>query len=262
MDFGTQDVWRWNVDPVWHHFSWMLQEAALATTVKGTFARYHHVSACLYFGIGAIEAFLNKKMRQRFTGIKTEDEIHEMLRSPQATLMKKVKEWPSILCGVEIEIPAGIVSALDDFRKLRGEITHQKRHDHSLFADLDATQPENLVEAVNSFQVTILEHLKEVFPYWLLGWNYIGINNDPEAPCLINNQQLRYSLRALGEDVPAADYEAALTWEAENMSTLAGFRRLKNILDAKTIDIEPFSATYPNRPRLTRNWWDQSLRRG
>lgn len=69
------DVWRWNVDSVWHHFSWMCQASYLAGKSTNTFDRYHHASACLYFGIGAIEAFLNKKIRERFAGAKSEEDL-------------------------------------------------------------------------------------------------------------------------------------------------------------------------------------------
>lgn len=258
---SDNSVWRWNVDPVWHHFSWMCQEAALSQTAIGTFNMYRHVSACLYFGVGAIEAFLNQQMRKRFAGVKTEAEIHDMLRKPR--LMDKLTEWPSVLCGVEIVVPEYLVSAINDFRQLRGEVTHQKKHDHSLFTELDTAQPHRLVSAVSQYQVLILEHLKQVFPYWLLGWNYIGINNDPNTPCLINNQQFRYSLRALGEHhVPAADYYAAGQWEIANMTTLDGYTRLKTLLDAKPVDIEPHNPSFPTAPRLTRNWWNPPSRRG
>jgi hypothetical protein len=239
----------------------MCQEAALSQTATGTFKIYHHVSASLYFGIGAIEAFLNRQMRKRFDGVKTEAEIHDILRKPR--LMDKITLWPSILCGIKIEVPKDLVSAINDFRELRGEVTHQKRHDHSLFAELDATKPQALIDAVSQYQVMILEHLEQAFPYWLLGWNYIGINDDPNSPCLINNQQFRYSLRALGEHhVPAADYDAAVKWEMANMTSLEGYRKLKGILDAKAIDIEPHNTRFPTAPRLTRNWWNASSRRG
>ena len=238
----------------------MCQEAGLSKTAIGTFARYHHVSACLYFGIGSIEAFLNQQMRKRFVGVKAEAEIHELLRKPR--LMDKVTMWPSVLCGTQIDIPPEIVSGLNDFRELRGEVTHQKRHDHSLFADLDATQPEILVDAVRHYQVVILEHLKEAFPYWLLGWNYIGMNSDSEALSLLNNQQFRYSLCALGEKVPAADYYAANEWQRQHMTSLSGFLQLKATLDGKAVDIEPFDSRFPSKPRLTRCWWDAPTRRG
>ena len=236
----------------------MCQEAYLAGKATNTFDRYHHASACLYFGVGAIEAFLNKKIRERFAGAKSEEDLLKMLRV--TALMKKVNEWPSVLCGVQISVPSELVAALDDFRLLRGEVTHQKRRDHSLFSDLDVTKPQVLVDAVSRYQIVILEHLKQTFPYWLLGWNYVGLNNDPEAPCLLNNQQFRYSLCALGEKVPATDYDAATEWECTHMTSWSGFLQLKATLDGKSVDIEPLNSRLPMKPRLTRIWWDPSLR--
>lgn len=237
----------------------MYEEAHLTNEARDSFVRYHHASACLYFGIGALEAFLNKQIRQRFKKAKSEEELLKMIK--KTSLMKKVSQWPSICCSSDISISSTLIEAIEDYYELRGEVTHQKRRDHSIFKELDAVQPFEFLDALATYLVNIYEQLEQPFPYWLLGWNYVGMNNNPRAVCLSTNQQFMHSLYYLGEKVPAYQYEEANKWERSNMTTLEGFKDLKILLDRKNVDIEPVDPRLPTRPRLCKNWWARSDRK-
>jgi hypothetical protein len=256
MDRG-EGIWRWNVNPTWNHFSSMCQEGFLAEHASNSFEKYHHLSSCLYFGIGAIEAFLNEQMRLKLSKGEDERQILKKLRS--TGLADKVNTWPAELCDTEVDISPEVQQILEDYNELRGEVTHPKRRDHSVFAELDEARPGDLVRAVSYYQVAIYERRKNSFPYWLLGWNYVGMNNDPTFPCLLNNQQFRHSLCCLGYKVPAWEYHQANAWEQENMTTRKGFNDLKALLDSNTLEIEPREPRFPIRPRLCKRWWDKEL---
>jgi hypothetical protein len=59
---SSQEVWRWNVDPVWDNYSSMYLESALSLSATNTFEKYHHLRSSLLFGMASIEAFLNQEM--------------------------------------------------------------------------------------------------------------------------------------------------------------------------------------------------------
>jgi hypothetical protein len=48
----------WAVDPCWQNFSSLYREAVTAHEAKTGMERSHHLTASLYFGIAALEAFL------------------------------------------------------------------------------------------------------------------------------------------------------------------------------------------------------------
>jgi hypothetical protein len=70
----------WAVDPPWQNFSSLFREAITARDAKTGMERSHHLTASLYFGIAALEAFLNKKMRDRLKGTMSEEGIFDTLR--------------------------------------------------------------------------------------------------------------------------------------------------------------------------------------
>ena len=67
-------------NPLWLNFSSMFREAITAAEVGTGMEKSHHLTASLYFGIAALEAFLNQKMRAKLTPIETEQEIFDRLR--------------------------------------------------------------------------------------------------------------------------------------------------------------------------------------
>jgi hypothetical protein len=252
----AEGVWRWNVDDVWQSFSSMYQEMSFANDATNDIARYHHMSACLLFGGCAIESFSNANMRMYLRKSKEpENKILQRLR--YTALREKIESWPAEICGVTIE--KRDIEVLFAFLDLRNEVTHRKRMDHSLYRELDEATPVNFVEAAQRAFVSFYEGQGSSFPYWLLGWNFVGMNGDHTHPCLINNQQFQHALNHMGFKVPAWEYYAALEWEEQNMKGIEAFLRLKQDYYAKAPGIEPKSERFPMAPRLCKRWWDRKL---
>ena len=182
-NINSESVWRWNVDDVWQSYSSMYQEMFLAGEAPNDITRYHHLTACLLFGGCAVESFLNANMRAFLTQ-KEEIEKKILNKLRYTPLRKKMEKWPSDICSVPIE--AMDIEAISVFLDLRNEVTHRKRKDHSLYKELDEATPENFVEAVQGAFVAVYSGLDNSFPYWLLGWNFVGMSGDETHPCLIS----------------------------------------------------------------------------
>lgn len=250
------EVWRWNVDDVWQSYSSMFQEASLTHQSRNEIERYHHLSAALLFGGCAVESFLNAKMRAYCKGDGVdEDQVLKRLR--YTALREKLKKWPSKFCGTAI--PEVDINGIVDFLDLRNEVTHRKRKDHSLYKELDETNVHIFVQALQRAMVTVYSGLQESFPYWLLGWNYVGMNGDETHPCLLSNQQFKHSLTRFGFNVPAWEYHAANEWERAYMSNMEGFAVLQAQVYSRCPDIEPRSEQFPQIPRLCKRWWDRAV---
>lgn len=250
------EVWRWNVDDVWQSYSSMFQEASLTHQSMNEIERYHHLSASLLFGGCAVEAFLNAKMRAYFKReCVAEDQVLKRLR--YTALREKLEKWPSEFCGTAI--PESDVNCIVDFLDLRNEVTHRKRKDHSLYKELDEANIHIFVQALQRAMVTVYARGGESFPYWLLGWNYVGMNGDETHPCLLNNQQFKHSLNHFGFTVPAWEHHAANEWERAHMTSLEGFVALQAQVYSRCPDIEPRSERFPQIPRLCKRWWDRKV---
>jgi hypothetical protein len=252
----SDGVWRWNVDDVWQSFSSMFQEMSFANQATNDITRYHHLSACLLFGGCAVESFTNASMRKYLKASEvSENKILKRLR--YTALREKIELWPAEACGITLE--KHDVDVLLDFLDLRNEVTHRKRLDHSLYKELDETTPAQFVAAVQKAFVLLYQGQRVSFPYWLLGWNFVGMNGDDTHPCLINNQQFQHALNHMGFRVPAYEYGAANAWQEQNMKGMDAFLRLKESYYAKAPDIEPKSEQFPMAPRLCKRWWDKQL---
>lgn len=250
--------WRWNVNPTWHHFSSMCQEAYYVRHAPNEFMKYHHLRSCLYFAIGSFESFLNERMREKLEkeGM-PEKKIYNKLRWENGGLRAKRTKWPSAICGKEITFPENFEDIFTYYNELRGEVTHPKRKDHSIYKELDNANVDTLIDTISKAFVTIYSGLGEPFPYWLLGWNYVGLNGDLSHPVLRNNQNgFLFSLQWMGYDVPAGDHYRAIAWEKRFMTTIEGYLKLKSWLELYQDDIEPYVERFPYRPRLTSKWWD------
>jgi hypothetical protein len=254
-----EEVWRWNVDDVWQTFSSTYQEKEFALAASNTVSRYHHLSAALLFGGCLVESFLNKELRAK---LETEgvEEKNIFRRLRQTSLHEKMEKWPTEL--YQITLPINDIEVIGQFLDLQNEVKHRKRRDHSLYSKLDEADPSIFVQAVQRILVVVYEGANKCFPYWLLGWNYVGMNGDETYPYLINNQQFRYSLNAMGFMVPAADYYAANAWEKKSMRGLEAFKRLHEHIYDKAPDIEPKNPVFNQAPRLCKRWWDEALIRG
>lgn len=252
----SNGVWRWNVDDVWQSFSSMFQEMSFANQATNDITRYHHLSACLLFGGCAIESFSNASMRKHLKASEEpENKILKCLR--YTTLREKIESWPSKIYGITLE--SSDIEVLFSFLDLRNEVTHRKRIDHSLYKELDETNPIHFVETIQKIFVLFYQGEGDSFPYWLLGWNFVGMNGDYTYPCLINNQQFKHALNHLGFRVPAFEYDSARIWEEKNMRGLDAFQKLKKDFYLKSPDIEPKSESFPMAPRLCKRWWDRQL---
>ena len=249
-------VWRWNVDDVWQSFSSMFQEMSFANEASNEIARYHHLRACLLFGGCTIESFSNANMRSHLKATDlSEDKI--LRRLWYTALREKIESWSAEICGMTLEDED--VDVLLSFLDLRNEVTHRKRMDHSLYKELDETNPLRFVEAIQKTFVLVYQGQGSPFPYWLLGWNFVGMSGDNTHPCIINNQQFQHALNHMGFTVPAWEYDAARAWEEKNMSGIDAFLRLKEGYYSRAPDIEPKSKRFPMAPRLCKRWWDRQL---
>jgi len=72
----------WFVEPAWQNYSSMYREAVTANEATTGMEVAHHRMAALYFGISAIESFLNLERRnQLLREGKTHDEVFDVLRN-------------------------------------------------------------------------------------------------------------------------------------------------------------------------------------
>ena len=246
--------WRWNTNITWHYFCSVGSSAAMAHEATNEFIRYHHIRTLLYFSVCAMESALNAAMRKHMKG-EMEDAILERLRRPR--FHEKVSEWPSEIADREISFESDFWAFLEQYKQIRDEITHPKRRDHSVYRDLDQTDPTTIEKAIARALVSLCVAQESSWPYWLLSWNYVGMNADPTFPMESNNLNgFYYSLPALGIQWTGM---GQMSFEREVMSSLQSFDELDALMRRLTVDIEPFSARFPHKPRLTRRWWDTSF---
>jgi len=253
----SSEYWRFNSNITWHYYSSAVYESALAKESNNDFKKYHHLRACTYFSVCCFEAFLNSMMREKLThdGL-DEDVILKELR--RGKLEDKLRNWPSVICGRTVEIPENLIYCFKDFQEIRNEVTHAKNRDHSIYSQLDRLEPAQIVDAIARVIITTLSVKGRPFPYWLLGWNYVGMNGNPEHPFESNNLNgFVHSLRNLG--IQFNNFGSDSVWEEKRMTSIKGYEDLKNILSQLPIHIEPLHSQFPRKPRLTRRWWDSDV---
>lgn len=154
----------------------------------------HHRMAALYFGISALESFLNLKMRDHLLRSgKDHDEIHGVLR--KGKLKDKIKEWPVLVTGAELGLRPDSIGRVLLINALRGDLTHQKNFWPEAYEELSTTDPMDLVA---EFVVEFHRAGNELFPYWVWGWNYLSPQRDAPEIALLNNTQVMHSLNYLG----------------------------------------------------------------
>jgi len=245
--------WRWSANPLWENYSSLCQEAYLATQGHNLFIRNHHLKAALYFGIGSIESFLNETMRREMTSCgATEDEIYNALRKPG--FAEKLKKWPARLAKQDVSISTDFKELVTYYQDIRNEITHPKRKDHSLYKELDEIKIEEFPALVAEFIIKVIESRKEIFQYWLLGWNQLGMNGDFTYAFLSNNYEFVKLLRIFGYDIPQdATYDEG--WQRANMCTFEHYKDLLAILPKDHCQYE--TSRFPAMPRFCQKWWDE-----
>jgi len=242
----------WTVDPCWQNFSSLYREAITATEARTGMERSHHLTASLYFGIAALEAFLNRKMRGRLKDSKQEEEIFDTLRKGQ--ILSKIKKWPELLLGKPIPIKPETITLLSDFNDIRGDLTHPKTLGHDIYARLETVEPLVVLNSVSEYIVKFHETESTRYPYWIFGWNYLNPRRNSYEIFRINDQQFCLSLRHLGFQLPVAAYAAAEAWKDKFLRTFEGYVAIREALK-KIEHCEPKFERFPYEPVLCRRWW-------
>lgn len=262
----TEQYYRWNVDPTWENISAAYEEAYHASRATNAFMRYRHFRALLAFASTGIEAFFNQLMRARMENDGAEENtIYKKLRNTK--FHDKIRTWPSCLCQGTVELNADAVDLFDLFQRyydLRCGLIHPKDPDHSVYLALEALKPEEILEAMRNTLLRVYEAIPQSWPYWLLGWNFVGFDRSDSHPYLSNVAQFRHSLARLGFIDPADAWgvDRADAWARKWMSDRKGFEAVKSMLDGYPQDIEPWFEVIPGMgspPRLCRRWWDHEF---
>lgn len=242
----------WAINPAWQNFSSLVREVTAASEAKTGMEKAHHLTASLYFGIAALEAFLNAKMRTFLASTKTENEIFNMLR--KGHIMSKINDWPKKIIGESPDVNKETLDLITFFNEIRGDLTHPKTHGRDIYTKLETVAPATVIDSVTKYIVKYYEAERTRFPYWIFGWNYLNPRPDSHDIILINNQQFMFSLQTLGFRVPASAWADAESWQDRFMVTYDGYMQVKNALTS--IDgCEPKIDRFPFRPILCRRWW-------
>jgi len=72
----TNTMETWIPYPPWQNFSSLFREATTALDAKTGMERSHHLTAALYFGLAALEAFLNEQMRKHLSPTQWDPSFH------------------------------------------------------------------------------------------------------------------------------------------------------------------------------------------
>ena len=242
----------WYINPVWQNYSSMFREATTAQRAKTEIEKFHHLTASLYFGIAALEAFLNQKMRVHLAATKTEEEICDVLR--RGKFRKKLQGWAIKLLPKPIALNEETLELIRFFNDVRGNLTHPKTHGHDIYQKLETIDPNSVLDSVAEYIAQFHEAQGTIFPYWLFGWNYLNPRSNTDEIILINDQKFSFSLVALGFQIPAAQYLQAEDWRKKNMNNFEGYKKIK--VELSRLDYcEPKNDRYPFKPILCRRWW-------
>jgi len=215
--------------------------------------RAHHLTASLYFGIAALEAFLNAEMRAKMQADKaSEKEIYDTLR--KGALQSKLKKWPLLLTGSRLPVRDKTVQMIEAFNELRGEITHPKETGHTLYTRLETVNPQEIIDSVAEYIVRFREAKNEQYPYWVFGWNYLNPRTASYEIILIHNQQFCYSLQGLGFSA-----EPSQVWQDTILKGYVRYGEVKKALESIS-HCEPKSI-FPFQPKLCRRWWEADHQR-
>lgn len=237
----------WMINPAWQNFSSLIREATTAREANTGMEKSHHLTASLYFGIAALESFLNREMRAHLEATKSEEEIFAVLKNEK--IMLKIKKWPAELLGKPLTLKDGTLDLITFFNAIRGNLTHPKTHGHDIYEKLESVDPISVIDAVAEYIVRFHEAEETRFPYWLFGWNYLNPRSD-SYEIIINDQQFSFSLQALGFQLsPASE-----AWRDQYLGTFEGYLDLRQALGS--LDrCEPKFDQFPFKPILCRRWW-------
>jgi hypothetical protein len=239
----------------------MVRETSDAHYARTGFERSHHMTGALYFGVAALEAFVNEHTRAYLHGERTDDEILDILRygklrggKKNDNLFTKLTDWPTILTGQSVTMRGTSMGVIDRFIRIRGDLTHVKTDGTDLYRTVDAMNPADIVDVVAEYMAQFHQAMGSLFPYWLWGWNYLNPRSTDYEIMPVNAQQFVHSMAALGAPVASFDPVASQRWQVEYMSGYAGCRRIGDALN--TLDrCEPKHGVFIYQPKLCRRWW-------
>ena len=197
-------------------------------------------------------------MRMHLSNRANEEQIFKVLR--KSRIMGKLKQWPKEILSKTPAVSAETMEMLRLFNEIRGDLTHPKKNGHDIYRRLETVDPDSVLNAVAEYIVRFYEMAGEVFPYWLLGWNYLSPRPDTHEIIVINNQQFLHSLLTMGFRVPAWEADAADQWKEKNMSSFAGYLEIKQAIESIG-HCEPKNDQFPYQPKLCRRWWAEEHHR-
>jgi hypothetical protein len=236
----------------------MYREVIAAREAPNEIGKFHHLTSSLYFGIAALEAFLNQQMRSHLASSSTEKRILEKLRGTRFTT--KLERWPEEILNSKPSVAAPTLDRIRLFNEIRGDLTHPKTGGHDIYRRLEKVDPDEVLIAVSEYCVCFLETGKEVFPYWFFGWNYLNPRPNTDEIILANNQQFSHSLVSMGFRVPAWQADVADAWRKQHMGTFSGYLQIKDALH-KLGHCEPKVDRFPYKPILCSRWWTEEHHR-
>ncbi len=247
----TQFVDPWLVNPPWQNYSSMVRETSDAANAESEVERRHHMTSALYFGIAALEAFLNQKFRAFFIQKQSEEEVMKALR--YTSLMDKVKKWPKQLHSSEMAITPAVHDTIAEFNDLRASLTHAKTRGHDVYATLEQANPELVLDTIAQFIVRFHEADQSRYPYWIFGWNYLNPNPTGYEIILLNDQQFVCSLSSLGVRIPSG-HGWEEDWKNKTMKSFNGYIQIRDHLQSVK-HCEPKHTEFPLQPKLCQRWW-------
>ena len=230
----------------------LVREAITAREVMTGMEKSHHLTVSLYFGIAALEAFLNQKMRVHLKATKSEEEIFGVLK--RGRIISKLNRWPIELLGKSLSLKDSTLELLTLFNDVRGDLTHPKTHGQDIYARLETIDPISVIDCVAEYIVRFHEAEGTRFPYWVFGWNYLNPRSDSYQIFVINDQQFCFSCEALGFEMPPAAFEGSEAWRDEYLGTFDGYMAVRKALNSLN-RCEAKYDRFPFKPILCRRWW-------
>lgn len=242
-------------EPIWQNFSSMYREARTACEAKTGMEASHHLTATLYFGISALEAFLNQRMRLHLKGT-PEEETVEKLRKP--TFVTKIKKWPKEILGAPVNLRPETLGRLIHYNDVRGALTHPKHTDHRDYEPLEVLDPMEVVDSIAEYISQFLLGSGEPFHYWLWGWNYLSPSKDGYQIALLPASQIVFSMNALGFPRTPGFPVYSNSNDAWRTTYMRGYATYANV--ARYLEeigrCEPKDRQFPFQPKLCSRWWD------
>jgi hypothetical protein len=157
----------WSVNPAWQNFSSLYREACAASEAPTQFEKAHHLTSALYFGISAIEAFLNREMRANLSPTNIEEDIFKLLRN--SYFLTKLEKWPKDITGCEFPLGDDEFKLIRLANEVRGDLTHPKTSGPDIYERLFQLEPSEIVDAIAKYIVAFNQARGSRYPYWVFG---------------------------------------------------------------------------------------------